>query len=145
MHHWFLKNIYDLIFLIKSRVKTWCNFDQNPIFVVWKYLIFSWFHLIYFTFLSKNTSAVAGSCVKKLISAISNIKIIFKKEADEKKQLYGSISKKEILDFLNEQNLKIKSDDLIIREPIKSLGEHEIEINPYVDVSETFKVIVNKN
>ena len=42
------------------------------------------------------------------------------------------------------KKLKIKSDDLIIREPIKSLGEHKIEINPYVDVSETFKVIVNK-
>ena len=93
----------------------------------------------------KEKETVKFEEAKKLISEISNIKIIFKKEADEKKQLYGSISKKEILDFLNEQNLKIKSDDLIIREPIKSLGEHEIEINPYVDVSETFKVIVNKN
>ena len=93
----------------------------------------------------KEKETVKFEEAKKLISAISNIKIIFKKEADEKKQLYGSISKKEILDFLNEQNLKIKSDDLIIREPIKSLGEHEIEINPYVDVSETFKVVVNKN
>ena len=36
---------------------------------------------------------------KKLIENISQIKIIFKKEADEKNQLYGSISKKEIIDF----------------------------------------------
>ena len=82
---------------------------------------------------------------KKLISQISKIKIIFNREADEKKQLYGSISKKEILDFLNDKNLKVKSDDLIIKEPIKSLGEHYIEINPYIDVIETFKVFVNKN
>ena len=82
---------------------------------------------------------------KKLIEKISKIKIIFKKEADEKDQLYGSISKKEILDFLGSNNLKIKSDDLIIRQPIKSLGEHKIEINPYVEVSEIFSVIVNKN
>ena len=34
---------------------------------------------------------------KKLISNIKKIKIIFNKEADEKDQLYGSISKKEIL------------------------------------------------
>ncbi len=82
---------------------------------------------------------------KKLIEEISKIKITFSKEADEKKQLYGSISKKEILDFLSSKGLKIKSDDLVIKDQIKTLGEHEIEINPYVDVSEVFKVFVNKN
>ena len=82
---------------------------------------------------------------KKLIEQISKIKITFKKEADEKEQLYGSISKKEILEFLMSNNIKVKSDDLIIRDPIKKLGQHEIEINPYIDLSETFKVFVNKN
>ncbi len=82
---------------------------------------------------------------EQLISEITKLKITFSKEADDKQQLYGSISKKEILDFLNLNNLKVKSDDLIIREPIKAIGEHEIEINPYVDVSGIFKVFVNKN
>ena len=82
---------------------------------------------------------------KKLIDDISKIKIIFKKEADEKDQLYGSISKKEIIDFLESNNIKVKSDDLIIKDPIKSLGNHEIEINPYIDVSKNYTVIVSKN
>ena len=82
---------------------------------------------------------------KKLINDISNIKIIFKKEADEKDQLYGSISKKEIIDFSESNNIKVKSDDLMIRDPIKSIGKHEIEINPYIDVSKNFTVIVSKN
>ena len=82
---------------------------------------------------------------KELIDKLSSIKIVFKKEADEKDQLYGSISKKEILEFLNNNNIKVKSDDLLIKQPIKSLGEHEIEINPYVDVSKVFKIFVNKN
>ena len=82
---------------------------------------------------------------EKQLNAISKLKIIFKKESDEKDQLYGSISKKEILNYLNDQNIKIKSDDLIILQPIKSLGEHEIKINPYVDVSKVFKIIVAKN
>ena len=56
-----------------------------------------------------------------LIEKISKLKILFKKEADEKNQLYGSISKKEILDFFSENGLKIKSDDLIIKDQIKSL------------------------
>tara|TARA_B100000963_G_scaffold273521_1_gene241748 strand:+ start:1371 stop:1814 length:444 start_codon:yes stop_codon:yes gene_type:complete len=82
---------------------------------------------------------------KKLIDKISKIKIIFHKEADEKQQLYGSISKKEILEFLDENNIKIKSDDLIIKDQIKSIGEHQIEINPYMDISKEFTIVVNKN
>ena len=82
---------------------------------------------------------------KKLINEIGNLNIIFNKEADDKDQLYGSISKKEILDYLLSNNVKIKSDDLIIRQPIKALGEHEIEINPYIDIAKVFKLIVKKN
>ena len=82
---------------------------------------------------------------KKLIEKVSEIKISFKREADEKDQLYGSISKKEIIDFFEENNIKIKSDDLILKQSIKSLGEHEIEINPYIDVTQTFKITVTKN
>ena len=82
---------------------------------------------------------------KKLIEKVAKIKISFKKEADEKDQLYGSISKKEIIDFFEENNIKIKSDDLILKQSIKSLGEHEIEINPYIDVTQTFKITVTKN
>ncbi len=95
------------------------------------------------TMLEKETEKLNHA--KKLIKEISKLKIEFNKEADDKDQLYGSISKKEILDFLVQKDIKIKSDDLIIRQPIKSLGEHEIEINPYVDVSEIFKLFVNKN
>tara|TARA_B100000886_G_C20416072_1_gene489321 strand:- start:1607 stop:2050 length:444 start_codon:yes stop_codon:yes gene_type:complete len=80
-----------------------------------------------------------------LINNIKKLDIIFKKEADDKDQLYGSISKKEIINFFNENSIKIKSDDLIIKQPIKSLGEHKIEINPYINISEEFNLIVKKN
>ena len=76
---------------------------------------------------------------------IKKLKIIFNKEADDKDQLYGSISKKEIIDFLSEKNLIIKSDDIIIKNQIKSIGEHLIEINPYEGIIEEFIITVNKN
>ena len=82
---------------------------------------------------------------KDTLKEIGKLKIIFNKEADEKDQLYGSISKKEIIDFFYKNKIKVKSDDLLIKQPIKSLGEHEIEINPYIDISEVFTLIVNKN
>ena len=76
---------------------------------------------------------------------IKKLNIEFRREADEKDQLYGSISKKEILNFLISNNIKVHSDDIKIKESIRSLGNHEIEINPYVDIKEIIKVSVKKN
>ena len=82
---------------------------------------------------------------EKLIEKLKKIKITFNREADEKNQLYGSISKKEIIDYLLENNIKLKSDDLLIKDQIKSIGEHKIEISPYEDISEEIVITVNKN
>tara|TARA_Y100001970_G_C14051962_1_gene759434 strand:+ start:302 stop:745 length:444 start_codon:yes stop_codon:yes gene_type:complete len=80
-----------------------------------------------------------------LIEEAKKIKIIFTKEADEKDQLYGAVSKKEIINLFNEKGLKIISDDLKISKEIKSIGEHLVEINPYEDLSAQIKITVNKN
>ncbi len=82
---------------------------------------------------------------KMLIENIKKIKISFDKEADEKDQLYGSISKKEVIDYFYGNNIKIKSDDVLIRNPIKSIGEHKIEISPYEGITEEISIFVNKN
>ena len=93
----------------------------------------------------KKNEEIKLNDAKKLMDNIKKLKIIFNKEADKKDQLYGSISKKEIIDFLQDNNLKIKSDDIIIKNQIKSIGEHFIEINPYEGINEEFLVTVNKN
>jgi len=85
------------------------------------------------------------SNAKKLIDDLKKLKITFIKEADEKDQLYGSISKKEIIDYLQNKNLKVKSDDILIKNQIKSIGEHFIKISPYEGISEEYSITVNKN
>ena len=82
---------------------------------------------------------------KKLIEQISKIKIIFKKEADEKDQLYGAISKKEIINFLSVKNITLLSDDIKILNSIRTLGEHTISINPYVGIETNIKITVLRN
>ena len=79
-----------------------------------------------------------------LIEKIKKLKIEFKKESDDKEQLYGSISKKEIINFLNNNEIKIMSDDIKISEPIRSLGQHTIEINPYEEISAQIVILVKK-
>ena len=44
-----------------------------------------------------------------------------------------------------ENKIKVKSDDLLIKNQIKSIGEHIIQINPYEDIVEEFKISVRKN
>jgi len=82
---------------------------------------------------------------KQTIENIKKLNIEFSKEADEKGQLYGAISKKEILNFLKENEVKIHSDDIVLGEQIRSIGEHEIIVNPYTDIQETIRITVHKN
>ncbi len=93
----------------------------------------------------KNKENLKLDEAKKLLEDIKKIEILFKKEADEKDQLYGSISKKEILSFLSNENIKVLSDDINLIEPIRTLGEHTIEINPYEGISENITIVVKKN
>tara|TARA_B100001996_G_C18490298_1_gene527333 strand:+ start:234 stop:677 length:444 start_codon:yes stop_codon:yes gene_type:complete len=80
-----------------------------------------------------------------LLSKIKKLNISFTKEADENGQLYGSISKREILNYFSENNIKMHSDDLKIEKPIRNIGEHEIEVNPYTDLKELIKITVKKS
>ena len=82
---------------------------------------------------------------KSIIEKIKNLNVEFSKEADEKDQLYGSISKKEILDQLKENEIFIHSDDIEMINPIRTLGEHEISISPYLNITHSLKIKVNKN
>jgi large subunit ribosomal protein L9 len=82
---------------------------------------------------------------KSIIEKIKNINVEFSKEADEKDQLYGSISKKEILDQFKENEIVVHSDDIEIKNPIRTLGEHEISVSPYLNITHTLKIKVNKN
>jgi len=79
------------------------------------------------------------------IEKVKKLKIEFSKESDEKDQLYGSISKKEILNYLKENEISIHSDDIMIKNPIRVLGSHEVIISPYMDIAETIIINVNKN
>ena len=78
----------------------------------------------------------------KLIEDIKKIDIKFIKEADEKDQLYGAVSKKEIINFLSENNITLLSDDIKIINPIRLLGEHTISINPYIGIEADIKISV---
>ena len=80
----------------------------------------------------------------ELIESVKKINIEFVKEADDKDQLYGTVTKKEIINFFNDKEIKLLSDDIKIIQTIRSLGQHTIEVNPYEGITAELKVVVNK-
>ncbi|MDC0217309.1 50S ribosomal protein L9 [Pelagibacteraceae bacterium] len=93
----------------------------------------------------KNKEETKLQEAQNIVEKIKNLNVEFSKEADEKDQLYGSISKKEILDLFKKNEIFIHSDDIEMKNPIRTLGEHEISVSPYLNITHTLKIKVNKN
>jgi large subunit ribosomal protein L9 len=104
-------------------------------------------NLDHFDTIKEDIISKAGDKKQKalnLIEAVKKIDLTFTKEADDKDQLYGSISKKEIINYFNEKNIKLLSDDIIVNKAIRNLGEHIIEVSPYEGLSQELKILVSK-
>ena len=57
--------------------------------------------------------------------------------------MYGSIQPKEILHAIKEKSINVNAENIVIRKQIRSIGEHDIEINTYHDLTTKVKIIVN--
>ena len=85
--------------------------------------------------LKENAQAIA----KKL----SDQKLVFKAKVSSGNTLYGAIGEKEIIDqILKDIKVELQKKNIKIKQPIKELGEHEVEIKITDDVSAKLKVVV---
>ena len=66
---------------------------------------------------------------------------IFRKVGQQNK-LFGSVTTKDIGDALREQGIEIDKRDIVLEEPIKSLGEFSIKIKLHSGISADIKVVV---
>lgn len=81
-----------------------------------------------------NNVAKAAQLAKAVVS------IARKVGRDDK--MFGSVSSKDIADALAAQNIVIDRRVIRLDDPIKTLGEHEVEIRFSAEVSQTIKVQV---
>ena len=120
------------------------GFARNYLFPQKKALRENKKNLEYFDKLKEELTAkekVKRENAENILKNLDNIRIEFIREADDKDQLYGSVTAKDIKIYLSEKNINISSDDILINNPIKSIGLHNISINPYDDLSK--EVYVN--
>ena len=65
-------------------------------------------------------------------------------DANEEGHLYGSVNAKRIAEELTKNKIKVKEDLINLLEPIKTIGEHEVEIELHPEVKTKIKINVLK-
>jgi large subunit ribosomal protein L9 len=80
---------------------------------------------------------------EKIAKKISGLDIVMKQLAGEDERLFGSVTNADICDKLAELNVKLDKRQVILPDPIKTLGETKVQIKVGFQVSTevTVKVI----
>lgn len=82
---------------------------------------------------------------QKLAQRIDKITVHIKAKAGEGGKLFGSVTSKNVVDELKKQHkLSIDKRKLVLPEPIKELGAHNLEVKVYPGVVGTLKVNVTE-
>jgi len=79
-----------------------------------------------------------------IASRLSALNITIARRVGETEQLYGSVTAGDIADFLREKGFEIDRRKLILPEPIKAIGEHDVPLKLHREVTVPLKVHVVK-
>lgn len=79
-----------------------------------------------------------------LIGKLENVDLEISAEANEEGHLYGGINTTDISELLRSKKFDITEDEINLPKPIKTIGEHDIELEftPEIKTSIKLKVIV---
>jgi large subunit ribosomal protein L9 len=89
------------------------------------------------------TEKIEQEKTNELARIISGKKIIIR--AKEKKgKLFGSITAKNIAQELKKEKIEISEKSIIIKNPLKKIGEYEIKINLDYGISSSFLLLIKK-
>jgi large subunit ribosomal protein L9 len=80
---------------------------------------------------------------KELAEKLSKLEIKMTKKAGEKGRLFGAITSSEIAEEVNRLGVNLDKKLIDLKNPIKEVGEHIIDINIYKGIKGQLKVIVD--
>jgi large subunit ribosomal protein L9 len=75
---------------------------------------------------------------------INGIRFVAPRKVGENDMLYGSVTSGDIADFLKGKGVDIDKRKVQLEEPIKKLGEHEVQVKLHPEVAARLKVLVTK-
>ena len=79
-----------------------------------------------------------------LLSKIADLNITVKMKSEDGEKLFGSITKLDIEKLLIENDILFDKKYIDLSAPIKTLGEHEINVKFSNDISGSFKLTIEK-
>ncbi len=68
--------------------------------------------------------------------------ITISQKAGEEEKLYGSVTSMDIAAHLDKQGITIDRRKIALDKPIKTLGEHDVAVKLYPEVTVSIKVVV---
>lgn len=77
-----------------------------------------------------------------LARLMTNTEVKFRQRVGENDQLFGSVTVKDIADALEAQRFNIDRRKILLAEPIRTLGQHDVTLRLHRDVTVPIKVIV---
>ncbi len=79
-----------------------------------------------------------------LAQRVAGIRMVAPRKVGEKDVLYGSVTSGDIAEFLKGKAIEIDKRRVLLDEPIKKLGDHEVRIKLHPEVTATLKLLVSK-
>jgi large subunit ribosomal protein L9 len=75
---------------------------------------------------------------------IGGLRFIAPRKVGEHDVLYGSVTTGDVAEFLKGKGVEIDKRKVLLDEPIKKLGEHDVRIKLHPEVTATLKLLVSK-
>jgi large subunit ribosomal protein L9 len=79
-----------------------------------------------------------------LATRIGGLRFVAPRKVGENEVLYGSVTGGDIAEFLKAKGIEIDKRKVLVDEPIKHLGEHEVKIKLHPEVQASLKLLVTK-
>ena len=81
---------------------------------------------------------------EQLAERIATLRFIAPRKVGESDVLYGSVTSGDVAEFLKAKGIEIDKRKVLLDEPIKHLGEHELKIRLHPEVTAALKLLVTK-
>ena len=82
--------------------------------------------------------------IDSVLKDIKALSLSLKMKSEEGNKLFGSVTKLDIVNLLEENGVKIDKKYIDLASPIKTLGEHTVNVSFTKDMFESFTVLVEK-
>ena len=82
--------------------------------------------------------------IDSILKDIKALSLSLKMKSEEDNKLFGSVTKLDIVNLLEENGVKIDKKYIDLASPIKTLGEHTVNVSFTKDMSESFIILVEK-